>query len=405
MDETLLQRSDRTQITREVALERARAALPAIRKRATETEGRRMVSAASLSELHEAGLMDLARPAMFGGAELGMADIVAVASEIASACASTSWVYCVFVGHDWMAALFPEKAQREVFDTASGYISSVVHFGGNLPTRVPEGYRFKDGIGRLCSGVDHADWVLLGTSVAPQGDEAPEPRYFLVPKSEFEVIDDWHTTGLRGTGSKSIRLADAFVPEYRTVSILDIARGQAPGLKLHTSAVYRAPFPEVLILALVGAPLGIGRGALAAYSDSLRAQFSALSEDQLSEQSAAFSRLAQSSAEIESATSLIMAAAERVDASSDPSSFSRVDRARLLRDYAFGAQSIRTAVNRLFDGGGSRALFDSSDLQRMWRDINTACAHAGFSWDRTVPTFARAYLDLPPGKFEARRGH
>src|SRR5690606_33103023 len=115
-------------------------------------------------------------------------------------------------------------AQREVFDTASGYISSVVHFGGGLPARVPGGYRFKDGVGRLCSGVDHATWILLGTLVAPQGDEPPEPRYFLVPKSEFEVLDDWYTAGLRGTGSKSIRLADAFVPEYRTVSIPDIAR-------------------------------------------------------------------------------------------------------------------------------------------------------------------------------------
>jgi 3-hydroxy-9,10-secoandrosta-1,3,5(10)-triene-9,17-dione monooxygenase len=59
----------------------------------------------------------------------------------------------------------------------------------------------------------------------------------------------------------------------------------------------------------------------------------------------------------------------------------------------------------LFEGGGSRAIYDSSELQRLWRDINTACAHIGFQWDRTALTFARALLDLPPGQLEARRGH
>ena len=410
MDETIRQvsrGSNRTaeRLSIEEALERARALAPAIRKRADTAERERMVSAATLAELRQADLLGLTRPRLFGGAELGMAALVAVAAEIAASCGSTGWVYSVFVGHDWMICLFPETAQREVFSNPDGYVSSVVHFGGNQPTRVAGGYRFKDGLGRLCSGVDHAAWVLLGTAVAAEGNSPPESRYFLVPKSEFEIVDDWHTAGLRGTGSKSIRLVDAFVPEHRSVSIPEIAQGRAPGLDLHDSPVYRAPFPEVLILALTGAPLGIARDALSLYAQALRAQFAGFSEEQIAEQTWAFARIAQSSGEIDSAERLILAAAERIDASTDPLHFNRQERARLLRDYAFGVQAARGAVNRIFEGGGSRALYDSSELQRAWRDMNTASAHAGFSWDRTAPTFARAFLDLPPGKFEARRGH
>lgn len=389
----------------EEAVERARRLVPAVRARAETAERTRAVPVETIAELQAAGLLDLTRPAMFGGAELGFSALAAVAAEIAAACGSTGWVYSVFVGHDWMVALFPEAAQREVFGRRGSYVSSVVHFGGAQPVRVPGGFRFKGGAGRLCSGIDHAAWVLLGTAVAAEGDAPAEPRYFLVPKSEFEIVDDWHTTGLRGTGSKSIRLADAFVPEYRSLSIPELANGNAPGLSLHDSIVYRAPFPEVLILALVGAPLGIAQGALARHAEGLRAQFAAFVEEQIAEQSTALARVARASAEIDAAFAVIRSAAARVDASADPLRFNRLERASLLRDYAYAAQTARGAVNSLFEGGGSRALYDSSELQRMWRDMNTACAHMGFSWDRTAPAFGRALLDLPPGKFEARRGH
>ena len=71
------------------------------------------------------------------------------------------------------------------------------------------------------SGVDHCEWVILG-AVVPD-DEAdglgPEFRSFLVPRGDFTVDQEsWHVTGLAGTGSKDVHVADAFVPEYRTHS-------------------------------------------------------------------------------------------------------------------------------------------------------------------------------------------
>jgi 3-hydroxy-9,10-secoandrosta-1,3,5(10)-triene-9,17-dione monooxygenase len=378
---------------------------PAIRARAEAAERTRTIPAETIADLQGASLLGLTTPAQFGGAELGLSALVEVAAELAAECGSTAWVYSVFTGHAWMVALFPEAAQREVFGSPGSFVSSVVHFGGAQPTRVPGGFRFKDGAGRLCSGVDHATWVLLGTTVAGDAERPAEPRYFLVPRSEFDIVDDWHTAGLRGTGSKSIRLAEAFVPDHRSVAIAALADGTAPGLALHGSAVYRAPFPEVLLLALTGAPLGIARGALARHAEGMRGLLASAGEEQIAEQAPALARLARASAEIDAAFGVIRSCASRVDASADPHEFTRLDRAALLRDYAYAGQAARGAVNSLFEGGGSRAIYASSELQRMWRDINTACAHIGFSWDRTALAFARAFLDLPPGRLEVRRGH
>ncbi len=391
--------------SKEEAVERVREIVPAVRARAEATERNRLVPAATIAELEAAGLLSLTTPAIFGGAELGLSAFIEVAAELAAVCGSTAWVYSVFSGHDWMVALFPEAAQREVFGQRTAYVASVVHFGGAQPVREGDGFRFMEGAGRLCSGVDHAAWVLLGATVAADKAGPAEPRYFLVPKSEFEIIDDWHTAGLRGTGSKSIRLKNAFVPAHRTVAIADLAQGTAPGLSLHDSIVYRAPFPEVLILLLAGSPIGIARGALTGHAAGLRAQFASYTDEQIAEQSPALLRITQASAQIDAAFTVIRSAAGRIDASEDSMHFDRVGRASLLRDYAYAMQIARSAVTILFEGGGSRAVYDSSELQRMWRDMNTAGAHIGFSWDRVAPMFARAFLDLQPGRLDARRGH
>src|SRR2546423_523153 len=80
----------------------------------------------------------------------------------------------------------------------------------------------------------------------------PEPRFMLLPMSEVEVVDDWFTVGMRGTGSCSIRVADAVVPEHRTLNVAAAAGGSTPA----------ALFSIVAPMSLVGPPLGMARGAL-----------------------------------------------------------------------------------------------------------------------------------------------
>src|SRR3546814_14529931 len=53
--------------------------------------------------------------------------------------------------------------------------------------------------------------------IPPQSDGGQsEMRLFLVPRKDYEIIDTWHTFGLRGTGSNDLLIQDAFVPAYRT---------------------------------------------------------------------------------------------------------------------------------------------------------------------------------------------
>ena len=75
-----------------------------------------------------------------------------------------------------------------------------------------------------------------------------------------------------------------------------------------------------------------------------------------------------------------------------------------MRNAGYSANQCRYAVTRLFEGSGGSAIYDSVDLQRIWRDANAAAAHNAFMRDKLDPAFGRAMLGLPPGKFD-KIGH
>src|SRR5262249_37040900 len=158
-----------------------------------------------------------------------------------------------------------------------------------------DGYLFEGAAGKFCSGIEHAKWIMAGASVAKSSD-ALEPRYFLIPKSEVEIVDDWYTAGLRGTRSRSLGVKHAFVPRKRRVSVAEITAGTAPGIKLHDSPVYRAPFPQILPLPLAGVPIGLAHAALRFYVNGYRDKLESLAAEQIAEASAVLARISDAHA-------------------------------------------------------------------------------------------------------------
>lgn len=381
----------------DAAIAAARALHDKIRARADRTESERIVSAETIRDLMDAGLFGVVTPRMFGGSELGFATLVDVTAEIASACGSTGWVYGVLAGHSWMLNLFPLQAQREVMSADRVLTATVFRLGGTV-TEVDGGYRLVNGDGRFCSGIDHVQWVIVGNAVQREG-QPPEPRFFVVPREDIEIVDDWFTAGMRGTGSRSIRIADTFIPAHRSVSVKDMMSGMADETGSVRAPIYRMPFQNVTPFSLVGAPLGMARAAVRSFSEGLAARLATFSSEQTAEQSATFARVAESVAEIDAALAVVREDARRVDSADDPRSISDLDWARIPRDWAYAAQKARYAVNALFEAAGGSGIYNSSELQRIWRDVNSAAQHFAFTWDSAMTSYGRAVIGLQPSKF------
>jgi 3-hydroxy-9,10-secoandrosta-1,3,5(10)-triene-9,17-dione monooxygenase len=134
-------------------------------------------------------------------------------------------------------------------------------------TRVDGGFKLSGRWG-FSSGSKHCDWVFLGAMIPPlkEGD-APDMRTFLLPRKDYQIIDNWDVMGLRATGSHDVVVEDAFVPEYRTHKAGDGFTMQSPGNAVNTAALYKIPFGQIFVRAVSTSAIGALRGAIAAYAD------------------------------------------------------------------------------------------------------------------------------------------
>src|SRR5689334_8784046 len=288
------------------AIERARALKPRLRERIPETERLRRLPAENVADLLENGLYGLMTPRRFGGSELGPEAMIDVTIELASACPSTGWVHMLWTAHMWMLAQFPLKSQAELWNNPNTLASSVVNTAGDV-VPVDGGYRWT-GRGFFSSGVDHCNWLTAAVPIKRPGVEGPpELRWLLIPREDFEIVDDWFTVGLKGTGSKTILVEDVFVPERRTLSNKQIEQGTTPGSTFHTHPMYGA-MSSANFTAAMGMPaIGAARGFLAAYEERLRSKASAV-DDGLTVNMA---RYANAVAQVDAAHAMSLQNAER----------------------------------------------------------------------------------------------
>src|ERR1700729_2435372 len=215
--------------------------LPTFRQRAQETEDNRVVSADSVKALAETGFFRLLQPASHGGLEAAPIAFFTAVRLIASACGSTGWVASVLGVHPWQLALFPERAQEEVWgaDQATRMSSSYAPTG--RARAVAGGYQLT-GRWSFSSGAAHATWVLLGAIVLGGDNKPVDFCTFLLPAIDYAVDDVWDTVGLRGTGSNDIVVDDAFVPAHRALSFHDVTRSAYPGQERNPGPLYRIPY-------------------------------------------------------------------------------------------------------------------------------------------------------------------
>jgi alkylation response protein AidB-like acyl-CoA dehydrogenase len=330
-------------------------------------------------------------PRSMGGSELNYDTVLDVTCVIGEACPSTAWVYSLWTAHMWMIAQFPENVQSEVFNDPNPLGSSCVNTVGT-PVRVEGGYRWT-GRGFFSSGVDHCNW-LMPAMLSPSDDGTMERRWFLMRRGEFEIVDDWYTMGLKGTGSKTVVIDDVFIPDERALLWKDMSAGTAPGAQIHSGVLYHAGVEYTFSLPVGMPAVGAARGFLKAVQDRLRARINGDNPVLAREAMASLPRLAQAAAEVDAAHAVLLTNV-RTYCFAPATNFADLDRVRCRRDTAYSAQLCRRAVNALYEASGGSSLFESSDMQRLWRDTNAAAAHHGLTWDIRATEFGRVMVGLP----------
>ena len=376
------------ELTPEELLGRASGLVPALRDRAAQTEELRRIPDESVRDILASGLHLIGVPRRFGGLDVDYGLMLEAGARLGSGCASTAWCYSLWTAHAWLVGHWPLEAQQEVFANGPDTLcSSSLNPGKSTFEKANGGYKLS-GRWEFSSGCDAATWVMLGA-------ETPEGRVLvLLPRSDYQIIDTWFVSGLRGSGSKDIVVDGAFVPEHRIMDPGKAGDGDWTGWEINQQARYRIPTPVLLGWDLVAPIVGIGMGMIEEFTNSLSGT---TGPGRTAESGGVQIRLSQASAEVDAARSLMRDDIREIfEKAESGDRFSTLERARFRRDKAFITELCLGSINRLFDLSGGHALFESVALQRYHRDAQAVAHRDGLIMDLGGLQYGRVALGLEP---------
>jgi two-component flavin-dependent monooxygenase len=322
--------------------------------------------------LVQAGFCRHLVPVRWGGVPGSYAELTAAVAVVGEACASAAWLASLLAYTARFAAYLPLEGQAEVWAQGpdTRIVSSFVGEAQGIPA--PGGW-LVSGKWRYASGVQHSDWALV--MIPGTGDG--EDLVAAVPRREYDIENTWSAIGMRGTGSHSLRLPEAFVPSTRTFPMKNLIAG--------TQAVSRERRHAMPLFAVngltFGAPiLGAARGALARVARRLeRAEQSQL---------VTFARAA---AEIDAAQLLL----DRIARAADEGTPEAPAVARGRRDAALTAELLTAAVDRLFTAAGTAGQAMHDPLQQIWRDVHCAASHFVLRFEPAAVAYAAGFRPSP----------
>ncbi len=365
---------------------RCRELAPGLAERAEEGEALCRVPAATIDAAAAADLFRAALPTSLGGQGLGLDPICQGTRELAHGCPASAWTLSFLVQHAWLLSKFPEKARAELFAEGRVPMAAAPLAPTGQIAAVEDGF-VVDGRWEWATAVHHADWVM-----AHAIETGPDlrTRFVLVPVSEVVIDDVWFTSGMRATGSDTLRIEGVFVPQHRTLpaqTLLDNV------LAVEGDGLVDLPLVSVLSLVAAAPAMGAAEAAVDLYRERLEQRVLAYSlGDRAAEQPAAQIRLATAMSDLAStragwdaAIATVVAAA----ACGPPSAQLRVE-TRLAA--AATVRSARRIIGGVGEGSGAGVYLAHHPFQRLQRDVETLKGHVIFDWDRAAELAGRVTL-------------
>jgi alkylation response protein AidB-like acyl-CoA dehydrogenase len=370
-----------------------RALQPEIRAAADETERDRQPTPAIIQKLVDADLFDLVKPKAIGGLESDVITMMSVIEEASIADASIGWCLGIGLGTSVMSGSVGESVAREVFAPRTVQGGAFAPNGRGLPA--DGGFRIT-GRWPFVSGSPHASWFTCGTLIY-DGDEprmlapgVPDWRMPMFARRDAEILDTWYTGGMRGTGSHDIAVKDLFVPDDHIVRM----GGRDP---VQPGPLYRYPIIAFLALTIAPVATGIARHAIDEVVALAEKKVALGTQRSVRERSIPQHDIAQAEAELRAGRAFMYEAA--LDAwntveRGDPASMQQRAMVRLACVHATFA-SVR-ATELAYRLGGGTAVYETSVLQRLLRDVHTITQHVQLSANNYEPV-GRVIFGLDPG--------
>lgn len=209
-------------------------------------------------------------------------------------------------------------------------------------------------------------------------------------REDVRIHDTWFASGLRGSGSHDFEVADAFVPEGRSVVL--------GGRPRETGPLYQFPTLALLALGVCGVGLGIARRALDEFVALAGGKVPTGSARTLANRPVVQRQVGEAEAALRSARAFVfesIASAWAIACEGRP--LPAEPRVELRLAAANAAWRAAQAVDWVYHAGGGTAVYTSSPLQRCFRDVHVATQHIMVA-QPIFEVVGRSMLGLPVDK-------
>ncbi len=338
------------------------------------------------------GMFNLTVPIRLGGLGLVPHQAWRVIMELARGSASAAWVVSLCAGSHLSLARMSDAMQREVFRGPRPAIAAVLT---GVP---PRGFRAEPAEGGVvvsgewgyASGIDSASWV--GILIA--GADGSETRFGLVPQDRFTIDHaSWNVLGMRGTGSKTVKLPPTFVPDARMMAWKLMQAGGTHPECSSTSLLDAYPTNPLFAMSILAPTLGVATAIVDEFrlliTRRRKGAFDAAREAHL------VSAYAEAAAQVSLACdSLVHEAKTLLEVLEDGGSFPIVARGECRMRLVLMARSGVTAAQRLLTLAGGQILVKSSRLEQLFRDLHAMSTHLLLQPEPVAQAFGRLELGL-----------
>ncbi|BDQ24148.1 acyl-CoA dehydrogenase family protein (plasmid) [Rhodococcus qingshengii] len=360
-----------------------------IAEEAAESERRGRITDRTVRAMRSAGMFQMTFPSRVGGLEMTLEDQVRVVSAIARVDGGSAWnvgvlnatgIYAGRLGDEGYADLYPDRDRPT---------SGAFHPKG-VAEKVSGGYMVT-GKWDWGSGSYVADHIIGGANVVANGEPVLRPSGkpavvgLWLPREAIEHADNWHTIGVRGSGSSSYSIdKPVFVPEKWSFDREALADPTADPLNKHVTLAF---------FGLTGVAIGLAQAALDLAVQAVRRKSGKGAIDLVSKRA-----IGQVAADIDTMYSSVLDIARRSDdiLFGTTRTLTPLEEMRLTICNVTAGETLRRTIDTCVDLYGSAFVFDGDPMQRVLRDSTVALTHAGAKRNQWT-TLAELALADPVG--------
>ncbi|WP_171406143.1 p-hydroxyphenylacetate 3-hydroxylase oxygenase component [Acinetobacter baylyi] len=375
-------------------LDQIKSILPQIAANAEKAEQLRRVPDENIALLKKIEFHRAFQPKVYGGLEMSLPEFADCIVTLAGACAGTAWAFSLLCTHSHQIAMFGQQIQDEIWlnnpdATAS---SSIAPFGKVVEV---DGGIILNGEYGWSSGCDHAEYAIVGFNrFDDQGNKIYS--FGIVPRQDYEIVDNWFAQAIKSSGSKQLKLVDVFIPEYRISKAKDMMEGKSAGADLYPdSKIFHTPYRPYFASGFSAVSLGVAERMVEAFKDKQRNRVRAYTGASVGLATPALMRIAESTHQVAAARALLEKTWQDHKLHGEQQHYPNAETLSFWRtNQAYAVKMCIEAVDRLMAGAGATSFLDNSELQRLFRDSHMTGAHAYTDYDVCAQILGRAVMGM-----------